>query len=183
MPLRPEDLVRDVEWLIAFALELSAENDHLRDMVKTANGLAFGTRSERSSLILAGQTVLDLGDLVTDVPVAANDVAPDAEPVTQRKRAKRNIGALPKHLERVERVVEPASLDCPCCTGALHRIGENISEALDWVPAIIRVIRTVRPKYACRHCQSVIVQAPAPRRIIEGGMTTTSMLAWVATAK
>jgi len=54
MPLRPEDLVRDVEWLIAFALELSAENDHLRDMVKTANGLAFGTRSERSSLILAG---------------------------------------------------------------------------------------------------------------------------------
>jgi transposase len=100
-----------------------------------------------------------------------------------RKRAKRNIGALPKHLERIERVIEPASLDCPCCAGGLHRIGEDAAEALDWVPAIIRVIRTVRPKYACRQCQSAIVQAPAPKRMIEGGMTTTSMLAWVATAK
>lgn len=183
MPLHPEDLVRDVEWLIALALELSAENDHLRDLVKTANGLAFGARSERSSLILADQAILDLGDLVTDMPAAANDPAPATELVTKRKRAQRNIGALPKHLERTLRVIEPASLDCPCCAGALHRIGEDVSEALDWVPAIVRVIRTVRPKYACRHCQDAVVQSPAPKRLIEGGMTTTSMLAWVAVAK
>lgn len=183
MLLRPENLQRDVDWLIALAIELSAENEQLRDLIKTANGQAFGTRSERTSLILAGQASLDLGDLADDVPAAANDDTPTGEATPPRRRARRNVGALPKHLERVERVIEPETTACPCCAGKLHRIGEDVSEALDVVPAIVRVIRTVRPKYACRRCQSTVVQAPAPRRMIEGGMATTSLIAWVATAK
>jgi transposase len=83
----------------------------------------------------------------------------------------------------VERVIDPDTLDCPCCAGKLHRIGEDASEALDWVPAIVRVIRTVRPRYACRECREGVVQAPAPRRAIPGSMVTTSTLAWMATAR
>ena len=41
MPLRPEDLPRDVDRLVALAVELSAENDRLRELVKTANGMVL----------------------------------------------------------------------------------------------------------------------------------------------
>lgn len=182
MPLRPEDLPRDVDRLVALAVELSAENDRLRELVKTANGMVFGARSERGAVILADQTSLDLGDLETDV-APANDDEPPVAPLPVRKRARRNIGALPKHFPRVERIIEPEILACPCCDGVLHRIGEDATEAFDWVPATVRVIRTIRPKYACRGCQTGIVQAPAPRRLVEGSMTTTSTIAWIATAR
>ena len=52
-----------------------------------------------------------------------------------RRPALRNIGALPKHLPRCEEVIEPETTVCPCCSGALHRIGEETREALDVVPA------------------------------------------------
>jgi transposase len=183
MPLRPEDLPRDIDYLIDFAVKLSAENDHLRDMVKTVNSLAFGARSERGDVIFADQASLDLGDLATDVVGAANDDDPPTDTAPVRKRPRRTIGALPRHLDRIERIIEPEATDCPCCAGKLHRIGEDASEAFDWVPASLRVIRTIRPKYACRQCQSGVVQMPAPKRMIEGGMTTTSTIAWIATAR
>ncbi len=58
MPLRPEDLPRDIDRLVAIAVGLSVENDHLRELVKTANGLAFGARSERGTAILVDQAKL-----------------------------------------------------------------------------------------------------------------------------
>lgn len=100
-----------------------------------------------------------------------------------RIRRKRGERALPLHLERIEKTIEPASLECPCCEGALHRIGHDASEALDWVPAIVRVIRTIRPRYGCRTCREGVVQAPAPARAVPGAMVTTSTLAWMATAR
>ncbi len=60
------------------------------------------------------------------------------------------MGALPKHLPRYEVVIEPERKTCSCCAGDLHRVGETITEALDIVPAILRVKRTIRPRYACR---------------------------------
>ena len=183
MLLRPETLPRDPDILIPMMVELDAENEHLRQLVKTYQGMVFGSRSERSSVILDGQDSLDLGDLATDItPVAANDDAPAGEARPARK-PRRNVGALPKHLPRIEQVIEPESADCPCCAGQLHRIGEDIAEAVEIIPAILRVIRTVRPKYACRVCEGAIVQAPARQRIIAGGLATTSLVAWVATAK
>ena len=80
-------------------------------------------------------------------------------------------------------MIEPASTLCPCCTGRMHRIGEEMSEALDRVPAWLRVLRTIRPKYACRACEGPIVQAPAPARLVEGGMATTALIAHIAAAK
>lgn len=80
-------------------------------------------------------------------------------------------------------MIEPESTICPCCSGALHRIGEDVSEALDVVPAILRVIRTIRPKYACRHCGSGVVQVAAPSRVMNGGMASTAMVSHVTVAK
>ena len=65
---------------------------------------------------------------------------------------KRNRGHLPKHLPRIERVIEPQSILCPCGCGEMAKIGEDVSERLDIVPAQLRVLVTRRPRYACRRC-------------------------------
>src|SRR5207237_5175585 len=72
---------------------------------------------------------------------------------------------------------------CPCCAGALHKIGEDVAERLDVVPAQFRVLVVRRPKYACRACQDAVVQAPAPARLIEGGLPTEALVAHVVVSK
>ena len=72
---------------------------------------------------------------------------------------------------------------CPCCGGAMHAIGEDVAERLDVVPAQFRVVVTRRPKYACRACAGGVVQAPAPERLIEGGLPTEATVAHVLVAK
>lgn len=184
MPAGADDLSENIEQMAALVCELRAEIAQLRALLKGVGHQAFGSRSERAGVILGDQGLLDLGDLVSTPVTAANDdEVAEERPLIRRPRRKRGMMALPAHLERVERVIEPEALDCPCCAGKLHRIGEDASEALDWVPAIVRVIRTVRPRYACRNCREGVVQAPAPRRAIPGSMVTTSTLAWMATAR
>ncbi|WP_263643715.1 IS66 family transposase zinc-finger binding domain-containing protein [Tritonibacter mobilis] len=98
-----------------------------------------------------------------ETAVAEAKTQQDAQAATgpaPRKAARRNRGNLPKDLPRIERVIEPASLDC---LGEMHRIGEDRTERLDIIPAQLRVIVTVRPKYACRACAEGVTQAPAPR--------------------
>ena len=184
MPLRSPPLPRDIDELTGMVLALEAENAELRVHSALLKQLIFGRKSEKLATIDQMQSVLDLGDL-SDVPVAANDdAAPEGEAKKRKCRsASRNIGALPKHLPRCEEVIEPESTACPCCSSPLHRIGEDIFEALDVVPAILRVIRTIRPKYACRSCESAIVQAPARPRVTTGGMATTALVAHVVVSK
>lgn len=62
-------------------------------------------------------------------------------------------------------------------------IGEDRSQRLDVIPAQYQVIVTRRPKYACRACEGAVVQAPAPARLIEGGLPTERLVAHVAVAK
>ena len=187
MTLRPEDLPRDPALLAELALALDAENENLRATIASLKGLIFGARSERMAAILAEQLALNLQDLAGDVtPSPANDDAPSSPTTSSRgsrSKPKRNIGALPKSLPRCEVIIEPETTICPCCAGKLHRIGEDVSEALDVEPAILRVLRTIRPKYACRACEEVVVQAKAPARLIEGGMVTTALVAYIVVAK
>jgi transposase len=156
---------------------LGADNAALRALI-------FGHRSERSRVIFEGeQLFLDLQDL--GPPIAANDVSPSAEAKgrPERGKAKRNLGRLPSHLPRIEEIIEPKQKSCPCCAGALHWIGQDMSEALDVVPAIVRVLRTIRPKYACRACETGVFQHPARSRLFDGGMASTSVIASVAVWK
>jgi transposase len=80
-------------------------------------------------------------------------------------------------------VVDVESTTCPCCSGALHRIGEDVAERLDVVPAAFRVLVVRRPKYACRSCEDVVVQAATPARLIEGGLPTEATVAHVLVSK
>jgi len=80
-------------------------------------------------------------------------------------------------------LVDIESTICPGCSGALHRIGEDVAERLDIVPAQFRVLVVRRPKYACRACEDMVVQAPAPARLIEGGLPTEATVAQVLVSK
>jgi len=180
----------DLRIVLRFLAVLTARNQRLEAEVAAYRRMVFGARSERSAVILPNQWRLDLGDAgdASSVPSGANDNTGMAEdvPVKQdcgRRPARRNVGALPPALPRIERVVEPEETACPCCNGVLHRIGEDVSEALDIVPAIVRVLRTIRPKYGCRACEGTVLQTPAPARVVTGGMASTTLVAHVVTAR
>jgi transposase len=177
----PENQADALDAMTRRVAELEAELEAAARLLKTYKAMLFGSRSEKARIVLDGQGSLDLGDLsAVHVAPAAND---DQMPKGAKPRDRRNIGDLPKHLRRIIHVIEPDSTQCACCQVGMHKIGEDVSEALDIVPAILRVIATVRPKYASRTCESSIVQAPAPRRMIEGGMATTSLIAWIVTQR
>ncbi|OUR59850.1 transposase, partial [Colwellia sp. 39_35_sub15_T18] len=77
---------------------------------------------------------------------------------------------------------------CDCCQSRLHKIGEARSEKLEFVPAHIKVIETVRPKYACKQCEKTgtenhIKNAPMPPTPIPKGIATASLLSQLITAK
>jgi len=171
MTLRGESLPSDPALLTELALALRAENESLRTTISTLKALIFGAHSERLSTIGAEQLVLALVEGDGDTP--PGPVGSDASAgfsKKPRKKAERNIGKLPEHLPRCERVIEPSTTHCPCCNGKMRRIGEDVTETLDRIPATLRVLRTIRPKYACRACDSGVAQAPAPARLIEGGV-------------
>src|SRR6202008_2639938 len=189
MAIRPEDRPTDPAPLAEMVLDLDAENEKLRVAMQTLKEQIFGKRSERLAVISADQLALELDDLVTDTtpPPAANDdeaaVMPSGTPEKRRQKPPRNTGPLPKHLPRCEQVLEPDTTVCPCCQGQLHRIGEDVSEVLDVIPAILRVLRTIRPKYACRSCTDGVAQAKGLPRLIESSMASTALIAYVVVSK
>lgn len=139
----------------------------------------FGSRSEKGN---PEQYQLAFEDIETAMAVVhAEDEAIDPA-TTPAKPRKSNRGALPKHLPRIEEVIEPEDTTCACGTER-HIIGEDTSERLDIIPAQFRVIVTRRPKYACRSCKDGIVQAPAKARLIEGGLPTEATVASVIVSK
>ena len=103
----------------------------------------------------------------------------DAAPRQQPKRT-----ALPPELPRVEMHHEPDSTSCttPGCGCTLKRIGEDVSEKLDYTPGVFTVERHIRGKWVCAKCQSLI-QAPVPAQIIDKGIPTAGLLAQVLVAK
>ena len=176
-------LPREPDILIGMIAELHDENARLLGMLETLKRALYGARSEKLD-IDAAQLPLGLED-VSAAPIepAREAARPAGQDRPTRPQAARNIGGLPKHLPREDVVIEPASNVCPCCQGALHRFGEDVSEMLDIVPAIIRVKRIRRPRYGCRACEGAVVQAPAPPRPVEGGLPTAALLAYVAVSK
>ncbi|MBU6408386.1 MAG: IS66 family transposase zinc-finger binding domain-containing protein [Alphaproteobacteria bacterium] len=145
------DLPGDIDALKALVRSQAEQIRALKADTMALRALIFGAKSERARVIFDGEqqslNLQGLGPLV-----AANDAAPagGTKAPCQPRKATRNLGRLPSHLPRIEQVIEPTQTTCPCCAGALHRIGQDMSEALEIIPAIVRVLRTIRQKYACR---------------------------------
>lgn len=140
----------------------------------------FGARPEK---VCPEQYELALEDIeAAQEVVHAEDEADDRQISGTPRPRKVNRGSLPKHLPRIEEIIEPESTTC-ACGHERHVIGEDVSERLDIVPAQFRVIVTRRPRCACRSCESGIMQAPAPAHLIPGGMPTEATVAHVIVSK
>jgi transposase len=152
----------------------------LHDIIAALQRHRFGARSEK---LAEDQLELAFEEIEAALGHVAAD--PDAASPAPRAAAPRRInrGHLPQHLERIERLIEVEDKACARCGGTLHVVGEDRSERLDVVPATLRVLVTRRPRYGCRSCEGTIVQAPAPARIVEGGIPTEAMVAHVVAAK
>ncbi len=165
--------------------ETQEANRRLQDILRAAQREKFGKSSEKLS---PDQFNLPLEDdeFAQGVIEAARE---KAEAAMQRARGetprkpKRNRGHLLSHLPRFERVIEPASTLCPCGCGEMARIGEDVSDRLDVIPAQFQVLVTRRPKYACRGCSQAVAQAHAPEHVVPGGLPTELFIAWIIVAK
>src|SRR4051795_3036124 len=160
-----------------------AEIEKLRLLIRQLQRNRFARRSEKLDPDQL-QLGLEYLEQTAAVAEAAREAATGSSDAPRPPRVRRrNLGALPAHLPRVEILVDVEDKTCPCCGGALHAIGEDREEMLDIVPAVLRVKVIRRPRYGCRACEEAVVQAPAPERPITGGMATEALIAHVLVAK
>ena len=184
----PTPLPDDPETLRQLLREALAEIARLKLQIAGLERARFGRRSEQLSEEELQRTSEELEQSLAEQSAKLESIASTLagaapeEPAAPRP-PKRNRGALPEHLPRIETIVDVEDKTCPCCGKALHVIGEDRTEMLDYVPARfqVRVIR--RPRYGCRACEEAVVQAPAPDRPIDGGIATEALLAHVLVSK
>src|SRR3954469_18012950 len=160
-----------------------AEIEKLRLLIRQLQRNRFGRRSERLDPDQLQLGLEDLEQTVAAAEAAQEEAATRSGTPRVPRVRRRNLGALPAHLPRIEVLVDVEDKACPCCGGGMHVIGEDTSEMLDIVPAVLRVKVVRRPRYGCRACESAVVQAPAPERPVAGGMATEALLAHVLVAK
>lgn len=176
------ELPDDIEALKALVLEQRAklastlaEIEHLKLLLAKLRRMQFGRSSERLERHIEQMELRleELQSVQAELPPAVKPRAVEKSHPVRRP--------LPEHLPR-ERVVHEPACNCPDCGAAMRKIGEDISEVLDYVPARFRVIRHVRPKMACPACER-IVQVDAPSRPIDRGLAGAGLLAHILTSK
>ena len=149
----------------------------------------FGAQTERMD---AGQRQMfeetlaeDQASLEAQLAALQGEQAASSAPSPDEKTNPRPRRALlPDHLRRVDYQHEPASTTCPTagCGQAMSRIGEDITEKLDVVPAEFFVHRHIRGKWACRCCQ-ILVQQPVAPQIIDKGIPASGLIAHVLVSR
>jgi len=161
---------------------LKEANARLEHLVREFRRTQFGPRSEKLD---PDQKQLAFEDIEIAIAEVRESVArrTGASREANVERQQRRSRALPKELPRIERVIEPASIACPCGCGTMAKIGEDRTERLDVTPAQFQVIVTIRPRYACPKGRAGVSQAPAPAHLIEAGLPTEAMLAQVIVSK
>jgi len=183
----------DAQQLRAFAAELietiagkdrelhhkQLKIDRLTHEMALLKRWKFAARSEQ---LHAEQRSLLEETLDADLEAIASELAalrPAEKTPTPKEQPKRS--PLPAHLPRVDVCHEPEHTVCSCGC-AMKRIGEDVSEKLDYTPGVFHVERHIRGKWACAKCQTLI-QAPVPAQVIDKGIPTAGLLAQVLVAK
>jgi transposase len=154
--------------------------DKLTYEIAQLKRLRYGAKSEHfdpgQKLLFDEDIDADIAAVEAQLEALKASVPRDSEPKQKPKRT-----ALPAHLPRRDVHHEPEDTNCGCGC-AMKRIGEDVSEKLDYTPGVFTVERHVRGKWACAHCRT-LVQAPVPAQIIDKGIPTSGLLAHVAVAK
>ena len=172
---REAELAAAKAGLMAKALEI----EKLKLQIARLRRQQFGRSSEKMAREIE-QLELRLEELEAEErqprPAVPDASARDeAEPTLAGSKAKKSARRpLPAHLPRREVVHEP-SCTCPTCGGEMRKVGEDVTEILDYIPGRFEVIRHVRPAFSCRRCESM-VQAPMPSLPIERGQPGAGLL-------
>ena len=193
MPLPDQLAAMDAQQLREFAaglLDRIARDEHelqhkqlkidqLTHEMAVLKRWKFAARSEQwhgvQGSLLEETIEADLEAIAVEL-AALRPVEQTSAPKDKPKRS-----PLPAQLPRVEVRHEPEQTTCGC--GApLKRIGEDVSEKLDYTPGVFHVERHIRGKWACGQCQ-VLIQAPVPAQVIDKGIPTAGLLAQVVVAK
>lgn len=180
----PDDPVELKRIILETERRYEKENELLREQIRLLQAQMFGKKSEKG-LADSGAVQVPLFDMPEPEVVVEEEVE-----VPPHKRKKPGRKKLPDTLPRVEVVHDIDEAEKLCgCGEQLERIGEDVSEKLDVVPAVIRVIKHIRPKYACKQCQGletdgpVVKIAPPPKQIIPKSIVTAGLLAYILIAK
>jgi transposase len=181
----PDDIAalkRIIAEMVRDAVTAKAEIAKLKFQLARYRRAEFGRSSEKLAREVE-QLELAIESLETDqaerLAAASPAIAAAIEDAVEKQKPARR--ALPEHLPR-EEVRHPAACTCPHCGGGLRRIGEEVSETLDYVPGRFKVIRQVREKLSCRACDTVIA-APAPDHAIARGRAGAGLLAHIVVSK
>jgi transposase len=188
----PDGIEELKRLLIASRAELAAakaglltrtlEVEKLKVEIARLRRMNFGASSERMHRGLE-QLELKLEELETAEAEAeaAAETVPAEEPAPEQAPAKKKRRKLPEALPRRDIVHEPACA-CPACGGVMRKVGEDVTEILDYIPGRFEVIRHVRPAFSCRKCETM-AQKPMPSLPIPRGQAGPGLLAHVLIAK
>jgi len=179
-----EELLAEYMKMKERATQLETDNLHLHEQLKeTEQRLAeaqlliaqlrrelFGPKSDKLSPEQEEQLKTLNKDLEADaqsLPPISDQILVQQESASRRKKKpKRQRHPMPEHLETETVTIEPEEKTCPCCGKPLERIGEEVTEEFDMIPARLIRRRIVRPKYACRCGEAGVAIAPLPARLI-----------------
>ena len=176
----------DREALLALVLDQrekllnrNSEIEHLKLIITQLRRMMFGKKSEKIARQVE-QLELKLEELqAAEAEQSAATATTRAQSAPRKKSGRK---PLPEHLPRETHTHPPTEQACSCCGGQLSKLGEDVSEMLEYVPASFKVIRHVRPKMCCTRCDR-IVQAEAPGRPIDHGLAGPGLLAHVLVSK
>jgi transposase len=174
-----QELVTKDEQLLSREREI----EHLKLLLSKLHRMQFGRKSEKLARQIE-QLELRLEELQSNTDEQApKPTEPSSVPASWGASAtKITRRAWPENLPRQMRRHEPKETVCPQCQGELRKLGEDVSEMLEYVPASFMVIRHVRTKLSCTKCDC-IVQAEAPSRPIDRGAAGPGLLAHVLVSK
>jgi transposase len=181
----PDDPTELKQIIAAFLEKIS----HLEEHVRLLRNEIFGRKSEKRPAPEDDRQQQLFDEAEGDTPEQISQ-APEPIPVAPHKRRKAGRKPLPADLPRIEVIHDlPESQKQCACGSPLSRIGEEVCEKLDIIPAKVQVIRHIRYKYACKGCEGVdssaptVLMAPAPAQLIPKSMATAGLLAHIVVAK
>ncbi|MCG8614686.1 MAG: transposase, partial [Desulfobacterales bacterium] len=175
----------NIDEVKKIACDLIDENQILKEQIKSLQNMVFGRKSEKTSKDDGQLSLFDMPE--PELPILEE---PEIVTIDEHTRKKRGRKPLPAELPRVDVVHELSEEERQCnCGCPKDRIGQEVSEQLDYIPAKVRVIRNIRYKYTCKHCEGVEDNGPTvsiarmPDQIIPKSMAPPGLLAHILTAK
>ena len=185
LPDNIDDLKAIIVDYHSVVVDYQNEIEYLKEQIRVLRACIFGKKSEKAPSTSVDQKTL------FDMPEPERPSTEEKVEVRSHKRRKPGRKPIPEDIPREEVVIDIPEEEKTCACGAeLVRIGEEVSEKLDIIPAKVKVIRTIRPKYACKKCEGTsseetpsVKVAPAPLELIKGSIATAGLLAYILVAK